>query len=220
MDRQKTGEGQFVDVSLFECLFQQNSFFEMASVCGQNPKRLGQNHATLSPYGVFSGKNGQNAVICAPNNKLWGILCNAMGKEEYITHPDFATGFDRSKNLQKVVDIIEEWLQTYDDVNVAVTMLDKLGIPCCMVKSTKDLMTDEHLIARGTIVEVDAPPSYKVNRKLRMRGPWIKFSKTPMEATRSSDLGEYNHEVIGGLGYSAEKIDELQNKWTEKALKK
>lgn len=218
--REKTGEGQFIDVSLFEGLFQQNSFFEMASVCGQDPKRLGQHHATLSPYGVFSGKNGQNAVICAPNNKLWAIFCKAIGKEEYITHPDFATGPDRSSNLQKVVDIIEEWLVTYDDVDEAITMLDKLGIPCCTVKSTKQLMDDPHLIERGTIIEMETPPSYKKVRKLKMRGPWIKFSKTPMESSRSSDLGEYNQEIIGGLGYSEEEVTQLQNKWTEKATKK
>jgi len=211
--RERTGEGQYIDVSLFEGMVQQNSFFEMASVLNLSPTRIGQHHATICPYGVFAGKDGQSAVICAPNNKLWAILCKAMGREELITDPHYATGSARNKNIGKVIEILESWLAGFDNIVEAVDLLDGRGIPCCIVKSTKDLVNDPHLIARGTIVEIETPPSYKEHRKLRIRGPWIKFSKTPMQMERSSDLGEYNQEILSQLGYSREDIEQLQSKW-------
>jgi len=218
--RKNTGEGQYIDVSLLEGLVNQNGFFEMASVVGKNPTRIGQHHVTLCPYGVYSGKNGQSAVICAPNNKLWQKLCGIMGREDILKNPDFSSGSARTKNQKLVIQIIEEWLSVYDNISDAVKLMDEAGIPCCLVKSTKDLLDDEHLAARGMFVEIDTPPSYKKVKKLKIRGPWVKFSKTPMEPSRSSDLGEYNYEVLGALGYSREDIDQFQQTWKEKVLTK
>lgn len=218
--KMRTGEGQYIDVSLLEGLLNQNSFLETASVMKTDPTRIGQHHANLCPYGVFSGKNGQTAIICAPNEKLWKQLCVIMGREDLMEDPDFSTGPARIKNRPEVIRTIEAWLSTYDNIGEAITAMDTAGIPCCSVKSTAELLEDEHLLAREAFVEIDTPPSYQKVKKLKVRGPWIKYSKTPMEMSRASDLGEYNYEVLGELGYSKESVDTLQKAWTEKALAK
>lgn len=217
--RKCTGEGQYIDIALLESLVNQNGFFEMASVLGRKPTRVGQHHTTICPYGVFAGSHGQSAVICAPNDKLWGLLCGVMKRNDLNKDPDFL-GANRTKNSKRVISLLENWLCNFDDINEAITLMDAAGIPCCTVQATADLIHNEHLQARGAFVEIDTPPSYKEVKKLTIRGPWIKFSKTPMEPSRSSDLGEYNHEILSGLGYSIDQIDGMQQIWAEKALAK
>lgn len=53
-------------------------------------------------------------------------------------------------------------------------------------------------------------------RSFRARGPWVKYSRTPCVMKRASELGEYNHEVLGALGLSPEEIDALEEKWAAK----
>lgn len=212
-----TGEGQYIDVSLFEGLFAFNGNFEKATMLDMNPTRTGNHHPSIAPYGVFEGKNKQYCVIATPNNKHWKILCEIMGKPELITHEIFGDVAKRGLAHEQVKDIIEDWLKGFDDIKVPVDMIDKAGVPCAKIMTTKELTKDEHLIARGSIVEIDAPESYKKNglEKLTVRGPWIKYSKTPMEMKGVPDLGQHNYEVLGRYGLSKEEVDKLQAKWNK-----
>lgn len=213
--KQNSGKGQYIDYALLDGMVAMNNFIELAYT-GVSQSRIGAHHSAICPYGVYNGKEGQCVTICAPNNKLWNKLAELIGKPELGEDERFSTGPARIKNLKTVVDIIETWLKSFEDIETAADILDSGGIPCAKVKTAKDLLTDEHLIARGMITEVDTPPSITKFDRLKTRGVWIHMSETPGSISRAPDLGEHNHEVLVKYGLSPEHITELQERWKNK----
>jgi len=208
--RAKTGEGQYIDVSLLDGLVATSEYCEPAFNGFTVPKRLGNHQAYLCPYGIFQAKDG-DIVIATANDKLWQKFCVLMKKEEFIANPEYATNGKRAQNQEKLIPIIESWLKEYDHVNDIVAMLDGNGIPCCKVNNMDDLLKDEHLIARGMIAELEAPaiPAGKI----KSRGITIKFSKTPGKLRATPALGQHSQEILKNeMGYDDKKIADLKAK--------
>lgn len=218
----RTGSGQHVDVSLVEGLMAYNSSIEVASATGKDVTRNGNHANTLCPYGIYEGRDHQSIVIATASDKLWALLCRTIGKAEVATLPEFSGNDERCKNQDKVVALIEGWLCEFEDIHAALNILEEAGVPCCGVKTTREVIEDPHLIVRGSIVDLSPPQSLveKGVQDVKARGPWIKFSKTPAQYAQAPDLGQHNHEIMGAYGLSVEKIDELQERWTAKAKAK
>ena len=98
--------------------------------------------------------------------------------------------------------------------------MEKAGIACCKIFTTDDVVTDKVLWERGTLVEVETPPSFTEHRTAKVRGPWIKMSKTPAVTGRAPDLGEDNIFYLSQLGMTESEIIALENEWAEKVLAK
>ncbi|MER9165552.1 CaiB/BaiF CoA-transferase family protein [Mesorhizobium sp. M0715] len=219
--REKTGEGQHIDVSLVGTAFSMNDLFEevaegAASGISIKPTRTGR----LSSYpgaGTYKGKGNQYCEIAANNQKLWGLLCQAMERPDLITDPRSDSDLSRMDNASLLHNTIEDWVASFDDINVALEKLDKLGVPSIKVNSVGDLVTDEHLLARGAITDIPAPTSMQARgvKTIRARGPWHVLSKTPLQMRKAPDLGEHNVEVLAQYGLSVEEIGTLQEKWNK-----
>jgi crotonobetainyl-CoA:carnitine CoA-transferase CaiB-like acyl-CoA transferase len=208
--RAKTGEGQYIDIALVDCLYSANEYCEPAFNDFPVAKRIGNHQAYLCPYGIFEGKDG-DVVIATANDKLWQIFCKVLKKEEFITHPDYATNGNRVKNQEKLIPIIESWLKEYASVDEVVALLDGNGIPCCKVNAPADLLHDEHLLARGMVVDLEVPAIS--TGKIKSRGVAIKFSKTPGKIKATPALGQHTEVVLSGtMGYDDKKIAELKAK--------
>jgi formyl-CoA transferase len=136
---------------------------------------------------------------------VWGAICKVIGKEEWITDPDYATPGARLPRLKGIFDMIEEWTKTKTKFE-AMEILNQYDIPCGPILSMKEIAHDPSLRATGTIVEVDHPTRGKY---LTVGNP-IKMSDSPTEVTRSPLLGEHTEEVLAELGYSADQIAELR----------
>jgi formyl-CoA transferase len=136
---------------------------------------------------------------------VWGAICKVIGKEEWITDPDYATPGARLPRLKGIFDTIEEWTKTKTKFE-AMEILNQYDIPCGPILSMKEIAHDPSLRATGTIVEVDHPTRGKY---LTVGNP-IKMSDSPTEVTRSPLLGEHTEEVLAELGYSADQIAELR----------
>ncbi len=188
--RERTGQGQHIDVSLLECIIAANDYCEPAFM-GRPVTRNGNHHSMLAPYGVFNGKDG-SIVIGVLNPKLWDTFTTIIGKPELATDPRFVTASDRIDNLPEVIEIIEQWLGTLDRIDDGEKLLKENGIPCAKVKRVIDLKTDPHLLERGTVTELQLPDS---NMKLTTRGVHIKFSKTPGKLGVPPKLGEHQQEI-------------------------
>ncbi|WP_425805153.1 CaiB/BaiF CoA transferase family protein [Desulfitobacterium sp. Sab5] len=217
--RLRKGEGQYIDIALLDGLVAINSSIEGAATLGMDPHRIGNHHTNMAPYGVFNGKNGQSVIIAAYTGSMWPKLCQVMGRPDCIEDPDLSSNASRVANLEKLIRTIELWLGTFDDINDAASLLATAGVACCKTRTTKEVVNDPALWERGTLVEVELPPSFKKYSTVKRRGPWIKFSKTPAKISRSCDLGEHNYEVLGKYGLSNRDIDELQNRWNDKFKK-
>ncbi|MDB5760390.1 MAG: caiB1 [Burkholderia sp.] len=136
---------------------------------------------------------------------VWAPICRVIGREEWITDPDYATPRARLPRLMSIFATVEEWTKTMTKFE-AMDILNKFDIPCGPILSMKEIAEEPSLRATGTVVEVDHP----VRGKYLTVGNPIKMSDSPTEVTRSPLLGEHTEEVLAQLGYSADQIATLR----------
>ena len=141
-------------------------------------------------------------------------LCNAIGKPELLEDERFLSIGSRAANIKDLEAILQGWLSSFDTIEEAIAILDKAGVACCKIRSVNEVAHDPAMWDRGCLTEIELPPSYKEHRTYKCRGPWIQYSKTPVEMKRAADLGENNYEVLEKYGWSKEKIDEKEAEWS------
>jgi formyl-CoA transferase len=138
---------------------------------------------------------------------VWKEICHVIGKEQWITDPDYATPNARLPRLKQVFEAIEEWTKGHTKFE-AMDILNKHDIPCGPILSMKELAEEPSLRATGTVVEVDHP---KRGKYLTVGNP-IKLSDSITEVKRSPLLGEHTEEVLMELGYVAQDVAALRTK--------
>ncbi len=132
---------------------------------------------------------------------VWKEICRVIGKEEWLTDPNFATPDARLPRLDEVFATVEKWTVTKTKFE-ATELLNQHDIPCGPILSMEELANEPSLRATGTVVEVDHPTRGKY---LSVGNP-IKMSDSPTEVTRSPLLGEHTDEVLAELGYKRDQI--------------
>src|ERR1700761_5117967 len=135
---------------------------------------------------------------------VWKEICHVIGKDNWITDPDYATPNARLPRLKEVFGAIEAWSVTKTKFE-AMELLNQHDIPCGPILSMQELAAEPSLRATGTIVEVDHP---KRGKYLTVGNP-IKLSDSPTDVKRSPLLGEFSEEVAAELGYGTEDIAAL-----------
>jgi formyl-CoA transferase len=138
---------------------------------------------------------------------VWKEICKVIGKEEWITDPNYATPDARLPRLKEVFDTIEKWTVTKTKFE-AMTLLNEHDIPCGPILSMEELANEPSLRATGTVVEVDHPTRGKY---LTVGNP-IKMSDSPTDVQRSPLLGEHTDQILGELGFAIEEIAGLREK--------
>ncbi len=122
---------------------------------------------------------------------VWVSICKVIGKEEWITDPDYAKPAARLPRLKEIFAAVEVWTKTKTKFE-AMGILNKYDIPCGPILSMKEIAEDQSLRDTGTVVEVDHPTRGKY---LTVGNP-IKLSDSKTEVTRSPLLGEHNDEIL------------------------
>lgn len=151
-------------------------------------------------------ENDPNAYIYfITQAPVWGAICKVIGKEEWITDPDYATPVARLPRLMSIFGTIEEWTKTKTKFE-AMDILNKFDIPCGPILSMKEIAAEESLRQTGTVVEVEHPTRGKY---LTVGNP-IKLSDSVSEVKRSPLLGEHTDEVLRQLNYSDDQIAALR----------
>jgi formyl-CoA transferase len=229
--RTKTGEGQMVTAAM------QDGVLNLCRVKLRDQQRLA--HGPLKEFPQYpDGKFGE-AVPRAGNASgggqpgwilkckgwetdpnayiyfitqapVWDKICKVIGKEEWITHPDYATPEARLPRLMAIFGEIERWTMTKSKFE-AMDILNEYDIPCGPILSMKEIAEEPSLRKTGTVVEVDHP---KRGKYLTVGNP-IKLSDSASDVKRSPLLGEHTEEVLAELGYNSSQIAEMR---TEKAI--
>jgi len=208
--RQRTGEGQYIDLALVDCTYNSHDWALAAySVTdGEvDPQRGGTQRAGAFPYGSFKSKDGYIAIGLITEDH-WVTMVKRMGREDLLTSPKFKTNSWRIQNADALRVIIEEWLQSLPSDEEAIRILaDELRLPVAPILSIGQFANDPYLSAR--MVEKTPNPDY--GELMLLKSPH-KFSKTPPRIPGpASRLGQHTQELLQDLcGYTPERIQALR----------
>jgi formyl-CoA transferase len=151
-------------------------------------------------------ENDPNAYIYfITQAPVWESICKVIGKEEWITDPDYAKPEARLPRLMSIFAEIEKWTMTKDKFE-AMEILNEYDIPCGPILSMKEIAEEPSLRKTGTVVEVDHPTRGKY---LTVGNP-IKLSDSPSDVRRSPLLGEHTEEILGWLGFKKDDIETMR----------
>ncbi len=210
--RERTGEGQHIDLALVDCAYNAHDW-ALAAYSITNgevdPQRGGTQRTGAFPYGAFKSKDGYVAIGLI-TDAHWEAMVKKMGHEELLASPEFKTNRWRIQNADALKVIIEEWLQTLPSDEEAIRILaDELRLPAAPILSVGQFARNPHLSAR--MIEKTPNPDY--GELLLLKSPH-KFSKTPPRIPGpASHLGQHNEELLRDLcGYSTEKIQALRER--------
>src|SRR6516162_1620071 len=137
--RDRTGEGQYLDISLLDAYFHYHDLnVQMLSASGgaMRPQRTGQHYAALCPAGIFKGRDGYLFVFVWLDHH-WVKFCEIIGRPELGTDPRFADNASRLKNRPQVIKIIERWLAGLPGNQTAIDLLREARIPSAPVLSVE-----------------------------------------------------------------------------------
>lgn len=158
MQRQKTGKGSWIDVSMLEAMVEWMGFPMYYAYKGAAaPKPAGASHATIYPYGPFEAGDGQSAMLGLQNEREWAKLCTEVLKNpDLASDSRFANNTMRVKNRDALKQIIIDAFAKYSAKEV-VALLDKAGIANATVNTMEDVWNHPQLRARGRWMEVNTP---------------------------------------------------------------
>ena len=204
--KEKTGEGQSVDISMLEgqlsllCTTFGNYFAN-----GEVPKPMGTAYPAVVPYQTFHTKTRDLALAIA-GEKLWRKLCPVVGCPELTNDPLYRTVPDRARNRESLIPRLQEAFlkRTYEEWE---TLLLKNDIPVGAINNLAQVAEHPQVKARGALVEFDHPQAGRV----RVVGTPVRLSRTPGAMRTPAPLhGQHTHEVLRDvLGMNAEEIAAL-----------
>lgn len=207
--REKTGRGEWVDISM-----QDSSFFLLPEImefmaAGDTPARMANAHVSGAPFNVYQAADGY-VSLCAVTASDWQKLLAAIGREDLSHDPRFANLLSRRDHRDEVDALVQEWLGQRT-VTEAVDYLQRHGVPAGPVLSPQELMHDEHLAARDMIVDL-AHPLHGAMPGVKGIGMPIKFVHTPVQFDQPAPaLGQHNEEIYGRLlGLDGRKLAALR----------
>jgi len=192
-DRQKTGKGMFIDISMLDC---QIAILEnaIARYLSKNeiPKPLGSRHPSIAPFEAFKTKDS-HIIIAAGNEKLFEKLCNILDIPEIFKDLRFNTNLLRAENIDDLKKILEDKLVS-KNTDDWINEMKKEKIPCGPIFNIKEAVENPQVEARNMIVRAH----HKVIGDFKLAGNPIKMSSYKDEKTRGDipDLDEHREKIL------------------------
>ncbi|MGM8213136.1 CaiB/BaiF CoA transferase family protein [Virgibacillus sp. W0430] len=207
--RLKSGNGQYIDVSLVDSGLAW-TVWEAAAYWGKGliPQKTGTAHRAAAPYQGYKTKDGF-ILIGAANQKLWEKFCQHVAKKvEWIKDERFLTNSLRVKHADELEAEIE-FVLAEQPSTYWLELLEAHGIPSGPIYSYDETLSDAHIIEREMVLNYEHP----IGGSMKTLGFPAKYSKTPGQIKKPAPLlGQHNSDVLQSLGYTDEKINELKKK--------
>ncbi len=205
--RDRTGDGQFVEVAMMEALYPTMTSPMAAHYTNPDaPPRTGNRHSGLriSPYNVYEAADGYVAIICVAEHH-WERLATAMDRADLLEDGRFETNADRRDRMDEVDALVEAWTGVRSREEV-VTTLREAGVPCAPVQERDEVLFDDHLDHRGMIREVEHPRHGTV----RVPGlPMTLHAADGPVVEAAEAAGESTRDVLADLGLTDAELDGL-----------
>ncbi|MBW2291278.1 MAG: CoA transferase [Deltaproteobacteria bacterium] len=210
LERFRSGEGQHIDVGMMDALFAVDCAAAPSYVASHGEysvPRGGRFHHLACPWGVFKGPQDSYMVVMAAGDLPWERLVRFMGRPELIEDPDFENMGVRLKNQEKVHEIIEEFLQTFETAEAAHRAFAEARIIVGTVLDPWQAANHPQMASRNMIHEVDYPFS---DDPVATIATGLHFSKSKTSIGRAPFLGEHNRQVLREfLGLSEDELKRL-----------
>ncbi len=201
-ERERSGEGQWVQTSLLEALLFMLDFQGARYLMkGDIPRQAGNNHPTGAPTGTFKTRDGY--INIAPTPPMWRRFCTAIGREDLTNHPDYATPQVRRKNRDQLNALVTAITET-ESTDRLIERMNDAGIPCGPVYSIDQSFADPQVRHLGIAKDV---PS-KALGTIKLIGQPLSLSRTPTHMVSGApEYGEQADEILAEFGYSAQEIE-------------
>ncbi len=193
--RGKSGEGQYIDMSLLDCIValgsnQITGYF----ASGKVPERMGNAHMSLVPYGVYPTSDG-HVIIAIGNDEQWQRYCEVMGRDDLATDSDFAKVTGRIVNRDRLDVELKKTMQTRDSATW-LDVLEKRGVPCGPINDYEQVFRNEQVMHRKLLLDLEREDGARIGAAaspMRLEGT------PPAYALPPPILGQHTDEVLGNL---------------------
>jgi CoA:oxalate CoA-transferase len=209
-ERERTGRGRKVEVSM-----QEATYASLSSTIGMYfarpdagpPKRTGNRHSGLAecPYNVYPTQDGFIAIVGNHDRHFRQIL-ELMGRKDLFEDPRFVGLRARAENMETVDELVSGWTAQHDKEPLAAMLLER-RVPCAPVREIPEVVRDQHMHERGTLLWQDHP---QFGRIVVQRSP-MRYHGLPMtDVTPSGTLGQDNESVyVNWLGLEPDEYRSL-----------
>jgi crotonobetainyl-CoA:carnitine CoA-transferase CaiB-like acyl-CoA transferase len=207
LERERSGEGQHIDLSLYDVgLFAMANLGESYLLTGIPPKRLGNAHAQIVPYGAFPAQDGW-LILAVGNDEQFARLCQILELPDLLKR--FPRNQDRVEGRKEVEGALSQVLRTRPRAHW-LERLKEAGVPAAPVNDLEEAFSDPQAEARGAVWTLDHPllgPLPTLANPLRF------LSRTPASPTLPPPLlGEHTEEVLREAGFLPEEVQALVEK--------
>ena len=204
--RERSGEGQAIDLALFDCALAMLANVNMNwLIGGEVPPRLGNAHPNIVPYQVFATSDGHFILACG-NDSQFARIAELCGHAEWATDPRFARNADRVAHRDALTPLLAEVFvtRTRDDWLAA---LDAAGVPNGPINTVDQAFADPQIVARG--MRLDLPdaqglPVPQVACPIQLSGTPVVYHAAPPA------LGQHTEAVLKSLGKTADEVARLR----------
>jgi crotonobetainyl-CoA:carnitine CoA-transferase CaiB-like acyl-CoA transferase len=177
-EREKSGLGQHLDLSLFDCgvgvLANQAANYLLGGVV---PKRLGNSHPNIVPYQVFPATDGHIIIACG-NDSQFSRLCGILNLKDLVGDERFATNPARVINRETLCETLSAQTATFSKADL-ISALEVVGVPAGPINTVEEALTDPQIVDRNMVISPEGVPG--------LRSP-VRFSRSALTLDKAAPV--------------------------------
>ncbi len=201
------GQGQVVDVALYEAIFaMMESMVPEFDVFGFIRERTGNIMPGITPSSIHTSADGKHVQIGANGDAIFKRFMLVIGREDLANDPVLASNDGRDSRRDEIYGVIDRWVNS-QPLDTVLTQLNQADVPVSRIFSAEDMFSDPQYLAREMFMQAKLPDG----KDFKMPGIVPKLSETPGDcAWVGPQLGEHNAQVLNDLGYDPQQIAKLR----------
>jgi len=193
MERERTGEGRHIDLSMFDALLATMTEYMSSFAGGRTPSRSGNRHPISAPYNCYRCQNGY-VVIAAANDRLFERLAEAVGRRDWLADPRYASDSLRRENVEALDRDLGQWTESLPAEEVE-RRIARASVPCALVQDVGQATRMLSELGRPNRVPLDGPTALALPVL-----PWVATGDAAPLGERAPALGQDTRDILDRQG--------------------